>query len=235
MKRQTLDQLNAARQQGRPVVLAVNLDSGESKLIEPRPGADAADYEFCGSDLEAEVEKALARNQSPVIETPGGEIFLNVYTPPLRLVIIGAVHIAQALIPLAAALGYEITVIDPRGAFADGQRFAGLAVSSDWPDEALEALALDASTAVVTLTHDPKLDDAALKVALKSEVFYIGSLGSRKTHAARLERLGQAGLGDNLLERIHGPIGLDIGARTAAEIALSILAQMTQIRRAGNR
>lgn len=230
MKRRTLDQLIAARQQGRPVVLAIDLGSGDSKLIEPGPGAGAADYEFCGANLETEVQRALRQNRSPVIETPGGEIFLNVFNPPLRLVIVGAVHIAQALIPMAAALGYDVTVIDPRGAFADDQRFGGLAVSADWPDEALEGMALDARTAVVTLTHDPKLDDAALKVALQSEAFYIGSLGSRKTHAARLERLRLAGLGDDLLSRIHGPVGLDIGARSAAEIALSILAQMTQIR-----
>ncbi len=228
MKRQTLDQLNVARQQGRPVVLAANLGSGDTRLIEPGPKAD---YEFCGTDLKDQVEKALRQNHSPVVETPDGEIFLNVYNPPLQLVIVGAVHIAQALIPMAASLGYEVSVIDPRGAFADNQRFGGLAVSPEWPDEALEAMPLDSSTALVTLTHDPKLDDAALKVALKSEAFYIGSLGSRKTHAARLERLRQEGFSGELLGRIHAPIGLDIGARSAAEIALSILGQITQIRR----
>lgn len=226
MKRQTLDQLNAARAEGRPVVLATALNSGDTKLVEPGPDQD---YDFCGADIEVEIQKALSENRSSVIEAPGGEIFLNVFNPPLRLVIVGAVHIAQALIPMAAALGYQVTVIDPRGAFAESQRFAGLDVSGDWPDEALESMALDARTAVVTLTHDPKLDDAALAVALKSEVFFIGCLGSRKTHGARLERLRQAGFSEESLARIHGPVGLDIGARSAAEIALSVLAQMTQV------
>lgn len=226
MKRQTLDQLNAARAEGRPVVLATALNSGDTKLVEPGPDQD---YDFCGADIEVEIQKALSENRSSVIEAPGGEIFLNVFNPPLRLVIVGAVHIAQALIPMAAALGYQVTVIDPRGAFAESQRFAGLDVSGDWPDEALESMALDARTAVVTLTHDPKLDDAALAVALKSEVFFIGCLGSRKTHGARLERLRQAGFSEDSLARIHGPVGLDIGARSAAEIALSVLAQMTQV------
>lgn len=226
MRRQTLDQLNAARAEGRPVVLATALDSGDTRLIEPGPGED---YEFCGADLEEEIQKALSENRSAVIAAPGGEIFLNVFNPALRLVIVGAVHIAQALIPMAVALGYDVTVIDPRGAFADDQRFAGLDVSGDWPDEALQAMTLDARTAVVTLTHDPKLDDAALAVALKSDVFFIGCLGSRKTHGARLERLRQAGFNEEELARIHGPVGLDIGARSAAEIAISVLAQMTQV------
>ncbi|MCH8862173.1 MAG: XdhC family protein [Proteobacteria bacterium] len=226
MRRQTLDKLNAARAEGRPVVLATALDSGDARLVEPGPDED---YEFCGADLEEEILKALSENRSSVIAAPGGEIFLNVFNPALRLVIVGAVHIAQALIPMATALGYDVTVIDPRGAFADGQRFAGLDVSLDWPDEALLGMALDARTAVVTLTHDPKLDDAALAVALKSDVFFIGCLGSRKTHDARLQRLRQAGFGKDSLARIHGPVGLDIGARSAAEIALSVLAQMTQV------
>ena len=208
------------------MVLATALDSGDARLVEPGPDED---YEFCGADLEEEILKALSENRSSVIAAPGGEIFLNVFNPALRLVIVGAVHIAQALIPMATALGYDVTVIDPRGAFADGQRFAGLDVSLDWPDEALLGMALDARTAVVTLTHDPKLDDAALAVALKSDVFFIGCLGSRKTHDARLQRLRQAGFSKDSLARIHGPVGLDIGARSAAEIALSVLAQMTQV------
>lgn len=226
MKRQLLNQLNAAREEGRPVVLATDLSDGDSRLIDPQA---IADLDFRGTDIKADVLSALHSNQSGVIEAPGGEIFLNVFNPPLRLVIVGAVHIAQALIPMAAALAYDVTVIDPRGSFADDQRFGGLHVSPDWPDEALKGMTLDARTAVVTLTHDPKLDDAALAVALKSEAFYIGSLGSRKTHAARLERLKQLGFDADSLSRIHGPAGLAIGGRSAAEIALSILAQMTQV------
>lgn len=226
MKRQLLDQLNAARNAGRPVVLAMALDSGDARLLEPGPEEN---YQFCGVDLQAAMHTALGENRSRIIETAGGEIFLNVFNPPLRLIVVGAVHIAQALVPMAQSLGYQVTVIDPRGAFADAQRFSGLEVREDWPDEALEGMALDARAAVVTLTHDPKLDDAALGVALKSDVFYIGCLGSRKTHAARLKRLRQAGFDQDTLARIHGPVGLDIGARSAAEIALSVLAQMTQI------
>lgn len=226
MERRILDQLNAAREQGRQVVLATDLGSGDTKLIEPGPDTD---YDFGGSNIEAEIQQALAGNRSGVIEGPSGEIFLNVFNPPLRLVIVGAVHIAQALIPMASAMNYDVTVIDPRGAFSDAQRFAGLHVSPDWPDEALEKMALDARTAVVTLTHDPKLDDAALAVALKSDAFYIGSLGSRKTHAARLERLKRLDFDEESLARIHGPVGLNIGARSAAEIAISIMAQMTQV------
>lgn len=226
MERRILDQLNVAREQGRQVVLVTDLSSGETKIIEPGPDAD---YDFLGTDLETEVQTALTRNRPVVIEGSGSEIFLNVFNPPLRLVIVGAVHIAQALIPMASALDYEITLIDPRGAFADDQRFAGLEVSPDWPDEALEKMTLDARTAVVTLTHDPKLDDAALAVALKSDAFYIGSLGSGKTHAARLERLKRLDFNEDSLARIHGPVGLNIGARSAAEIAVSIMAQITQV------
>lgn len=226
MKRETLDRLNEAREAGRAVVLATDLSSGETRLIDAEAGAN---YDFCGADIENDVLAALRNNRSAIMETPKGDIFLNVFNPPLKLVIVGAVHIAQALIPIAAALSYNITVIDPRGAFADDQRFGGLYVSPDWPDEALEKIDIDARTAVVTLTHDPKLDDAALAVALKSDAFYIGSLGSRKTHAARLERLKRLEFGEESLARIHGPVGLNIGARSAAEIAVSIMAQITQV------
>lgn len=226
MKRQLLDQLNAARAEGRPIILAVALYNGDARLVEP--GAKE-NYAFCGVDMKVAALAALSENRSRVIETPDGEIFLNVFNPPLRLVIVGAVHIAQALIPMARALDYQVSIVDPRGAFADDQRFAGLDVSQDWPDEALETMGLDGRSAVVTLTHDPKLDDAALGVALKSTAFYIGCLGSRKTHAARLERLRQNGFDKDNLARIHGPVGLDIGARSAAEIAISVLAEMTRV------
>ncbi|WP_395832160.1 XdhC family protein, partial [Elstera sp.] len=147
--------------------------------------------------------------------------------------LVGAVHIAQAVIPMAQALGYAVTVIDPRQAFATPERFPGIALSTDWPDEALDALKPDSRTAIVTLTHDPKLDDPALTAALKSDAFYIGALGSRKTHTSRLQRLTEAGFTDADLQRIQGPVGLAIGAKTQAEIALSILAQITAMRRLG--
>lgn len=152
--------------------------------------------------------------------------YINIYEPPLRLAIIGAVHIAQALVPLAAALGYEVRVVDPRGMFAAAERFAGLAVDPRWPDEALADWGLSAASAVVTLTHDPKLDDPALIAALNSPAFYIGALGSSKTHAARLDRLRALSFDEAALARIHGPAGLDVGAANPPEIALSVAAQM---------
>ena len=152
---------------------------------------------------------------------------VTLHNPPLRLVVVGAVHIAQALLPMARLAGYAPMLVDPRAAFASDARFPGEAVSQDWPDEALEGFGLDARTAVVTLTHDPKLDDPAIIAALNSDVFYLGCLGSTRTHAKRLERLRAAGLSDAQLARIHAPVGLNLGARTPAEIALATLAQIT--------
>ena len=153
--------------------------------------------------------------------------FIAVHNPPLRLIVVGAVHIAQPLLSIARTCGYAPTLIDPRGAFGTLARFPGETILDDWPDEALAALAPDARTAVVTLTHDPKLDDPALQAALAAPVFYIGALGSKKTHAKRLARLTALGYGPEALARIHAPVGLDIGAKTPAEIAVSIMAQIT--------
>jgi len=153
------------------------------------------------------------------------------FNPPLKLIIIGAVHIAQALIPLAAQMGYEVILIDPREGFAQAERFQSITIIGDWPDEALGEVEINNRTAIVTLTHDPKLDDPALTQALRSDCFYIGSLGSKKTHAARLERLKSAGFKDKDLNRIHGPVGLDIGAKNPEEIALSIMAEITSVLR----
>jgi len=160
-------------------------------------------------------------------------VFLHVFNPPLRLFIIGAVHIAQALAPMAAMLDYSVTVIDPRRAFSSPRRFDEIRVLDGWPDEALAAEAPDARSAVVTLTHDPKLDDPALRAALESDAFYIGCLGSRRTHGKRLERLAAAGFDDASLARLHGPVGLDIGASSPAEIATAILAEVTRRLRRG--
>ncbi|HEY9038054.1 MAG TPA: XdhC family protein [Roseovarius sp.] len=162
-----------------------------------------------------------------------GETFVAIHNPPLRLIVVGAVHIAQALVPMARITGYDPVIIDPRAAFASDARFPGETLLDDWPDDAVRALGLDARTALVLLTHDPKLDDPALTEALRSDVFYIGALGSTRTHAKRLDRMREAGFSDAELARIHGPIGLDIGAAGPAEIALSILAQMTQVLRRG--
>ncbi len=191
-----------------------------------------------GGGLPAEVadavEKALRRDASEMVETERGPVFLQVFNPPLRLAIVGAVHIAQSLAPMAALAGYAVTVIDPRRAFASDARFPDVALVNDWPDEALAALAPDRRTAVVTLTHDPKIDDPGLDAALKSEAFYIAALGSRRTHAGRVMRLKELGHDDATIARIHGPAGIDIGAVSPAEIAISVLAQMTAVLRRVN-
>ena len=171
----------------------------------------------------------LASGSTTVAEAATGDAFIQVYAPPLRLAIIGAVHIAQALVPLAGLLGHAATVIDPRTLFAADDRFAGLMLDRRWPDEALAEWRPNAASAIVALTHDPKLDDVALAAALRSPAYYIAALGSRKNHAARLERLRAEGFGDGDLARIHGPAGLDIGAATPAEIALSVAAQMVAV------
>jgi xanthine dehydrogenase accessory factor len=159
------------------------------------------------------------------------EWFLHAYNPPMRLIVVGAVHISQALVPMAAQMGLSVVVVDPRRSFATEERFPNVTIMTDWTDEAIEALAPDVRTAVVTLTHDPKLDDPALDIALKSPAFYIGALGSRRTHARRLDRLRELGHSEETLARIKGPVGLDIGAVTAPEIALSILAEFVAARR----
>ena len=162
-----------------------------------------------------------------------GETFVAIHNPPLRLIIVGAVHIAQALVPMARIAGYDPLLIDPRESFASAERFPGETVLHEWPDEGVRAFGLDQRTALVLLTHDPKLDDPALEEALRSDVFYIGALGSTRTHAKRVERMKERGLSDEQIARIHGPIGLDIGAAGPSEIAVAILAQMTQVLRQG--
>lgn len=162
-----------------------------------------------------------------------GRTFVAVHNPPLRLVVVGAVHIAQALVPTARLAGYDPFVVDPRETFASEARFPGTKLSTDWPDEAVAAIGLDSRTALVLLTHDPKIDDPAIEAALKSDVFYIGALGSKRTHAKRIERLTAAGFDADQIARIHGPVGLDIGAAGPAEIAVAIMAEMTQVLRRG--
>lgn len=220
MQRQTLAALLRARDEKRAVVLATRLRDGIEKLIYPSEKIEE-------TWLIEPISQVVKSDKSRTIEGPDGEWFLNVFNPPLRLILVGAVHIAQPLARMAGDLGYDVAVIDPREAFASEERFPGVRLVRSWPDEAMAELAPDARTAVVTLTHDPKLDDPALQVALKAPCFYIGSLGSKKTHAARLERLTAAGFDEAALARIHGPVGLAIGARSPAEIAVSILAEMT--------
>ena len=223
MKQTLLRTVLEARAGRRPLVLVTELDGGGQWLVvEGEPPAPGLDPEVAET-----ARAALRRDRGEVVEVAGARYFLHVMNPPPRLFVVGAVHVAQALVPVAVLLGYEVTVIDPRRAFAGGDRFAEVKVATDWPDEALGAAGLDARSAVVTLTHDPKLDDPALRVALASPAFYVGSLGSRRTHAKRIERLAGAGLAREALARIHAPVGLDVGAVTAAEIAVSIAAELT--------
>jgi xanthine dehydrogenase accessory factor len=227
MKAQTVAALQDARSNRRAVVLATRLSDAAETLIYPDKveGALADDQ-----TLVAAARRALGIGRSETIELGGQRIFLNVYVPPPRLIIVGAVHIAQSLAPIASMMDFDVTVVDPRRSFATDSRFPGVKVMQEWADEAFEKMGLDASTAVVTLTHDPKLDDPALEAALRSDVFYIGALGSKRTHAKRKERLAEAGITDEQFARIHGPVGLNIGARSPAEIAVSILGQIVEVR-----
>lgn len=226
MTPETLAALMAARAAKHPVVLATMLPGGHQVLL-PDPAQDRA--------LNEAALRALERDESGTVNIEGADWFLHAYAPSIRLVVVGAVHIAQSLVPMAAQLGVSVIVVDPRGSFATADRFPNVALMDDWPDEAMDRIVPDSRTAVVTLTHDPKLDDPALDRALRSEAFYIGSLGSRKTHAARLARLAALGHGPDALARIRGPVGLNIAAVTAPEIALSILAEFVSVRRNAGR
>ncbi len=229
MKGAILDRLLADRAAKIPVALVTELAGGRQAIVHD-DGAPSGDLALDAAQL-AEARKALSRDESGTLEAGGGKLFAQVHNPPPRLLLVGAVHISQALAPMAAMAGYGVSVIDPRRAFATDERFPGIDMRGDWPDEAMAALKPDRRTAVVTLTHDPKLDDPALQSALRSPAFYIGALGSRKTHAARLERLAAAGFTPADVARIHGPVGLSIGALSPAEIAISVLAQITAVRR----
>lgn len=222
MTPELLARLQAARGAQRPVVLLTRLSDGAQHLWpeDALPGAlaDAA-------------QQALNSDRTATLPLDGESWFIQPFNPPLRMIIVGAVHAGQALAPLGAAMGFAVTVIDPRGSFATEERFPGVTLNHEWPDEAMVALAPDARTAIVTLTHDPKLDDPALDVALRSPAFYIGALGSKRTHAKRVERLTELGHDAAAIARIAAPVGLDIGAVTAPEIALSIIAQIVARRR----
>ncbi|WP_431301980.1 XdhC family protein [Sediminicoccus sp. BL-A-41-H5] len=222
MTPELLSRLQAARAAQRSVVLLTRLSDGEQHLWpeDALPGT-----------LAEAAQQALNSDRTATLAQDGESWFLQPFNPPLRLIIIGAVHAAQALAPLGVAMGFAVTVVDPRGSFATEERFPGVILNHDWPDEAMAALAPDARTAVVTLTHDPKLDDPALDVALNSPAFYIGALGSKRTHAKRVERLTEMGHEAADIARIAAPVGLDIGAVTAPEIALSIIAQIVARRR----
>jgi xanthine dehydrogenase accessory factor len=209
------------------VTLATRLSDAAEALVY----LDTVDGALAGdAAIVAAARRAMAIGRSETIEVGGEKVFLNVYVPPPRLIIVGAVHIAQSLAPMATMLEFDVTVVDPRGAWATANRFPNVKVVQDWADEAFQAMGLDVSTAVVTLTHDPKLDDPALEAALKSDVFYVGALGSKRTHAKRKERLAEVGITDEQFARVHGPIGLNIGAKSPAEIAVSILGQIIEVK-----
>jgi len=232
MKRQFLDEILAAERERRSVALATDMASGRQLLV--TDGTSEGELALDAAAL-SEISEALRSDRNRTLDTAAGRVFVEVFSPPRRCFLIGAVHIAQPLVQMLKLADYGVTVIDPRGAFATEARFPGVELTQEWPDEALERLRPDHRSAVVTLTHDPKLDDPALAVALRSDCFYIGALGSRRTHAARCSRLAELGFGETDLARIHGPIGLAIGAVSPAEVAVSIVAQMTQILRRGER
>jgi xanthine dehydrogenase accessory factor len=227
MKASDLSRLVTAKTERRPIALVTDLGSHQQALFE---GGNQAPSLHLTPAQTAAIEDALAADRSGEIEVEGRRLFVQARVPDPRLIIVGAVHITQALGPMAALAGYDVIVVDPRRAFATAERFPGMTLRHDWPDEALDAVRLDERSAVVTLTHDPKLDDPALDRALRSRAFYIGALGSKKTHAARLHRLSEAGFDEPALARIHGPAGLAIGAKSPAEIAISVLAQLTAAR-----
>lgn len=228
MRPDILTALQAARTAKRPVALVTNLRSGAQKLVY----RDGTEGELCiDVDMIMAAQEMLARDESGTLQTGAGLIFVHVHNPPPRLIVVGAVHIAEPLVRIGAMAGFGVSLIDPRRAFAASQSFDGLTVSTAWPDEAMADMKPDVRSAIVTLTHDPKIDDPALEAALASPAFYIGALGSRKTHAARLSRLKERGFDDAALARIKGPVGLDIGALSPAEIAVSIVAQIVQTRR----
>ncbi|XHB99038.1 XdhC family protein [Nitratireductor sp. ac15] len=211
----SLKKLNALRRDRRAAILLTDLGDGRDRVI--------CEGDAVAGALGEAVARAFRSGKSGVAEVDGRHFFLNVHLPAPRLVVIGAVHISQALAPMAKIAGFDLTIIDPRTAFASPERFPGVALHAEWPDEALARQPLDAYTALAALTHDPKIDDPALKAAFEAKCFYIGALGSRKTHARRVERLMDAGVASAALERIDAPIGLDIGAAMPAEIAVAVL------------
>ena len=219
MRLDILKALNTERAARRAAVVVTNQDSGAQRLV--------TQDKIAADPLKDVLAAHLRSGKSGVEEPAEGKVFLTVHVPPTRLIAIGAVHISQALAPIAALLGYDVTIIDPRTAFASPERFPGVKVIAEWPDKALPPLGVDRYTAFVALTHDPKVDDPALLHALERNCFYIGALGSRKTHGRRIERLKQQGASDAALARIHAPIGLPIGAVSPPEIAVAIMGEIT--------
>ncbi|MEZ0170669.1 XdhC family protein [Microvirga sp. TS319] len=218
MRLSLLADLNTERAARRAAILVTDVASGEQRLVR--------EAQVAGDPLAQELRERIRAGKSGLVEQGDRQFFLTVQTPPVRMVVIGAVHISQALAPMARGVDFDVTIIDPRTAFATPERFPDVPVRAEWPDTILPEIGIDRYTAVVALTHDPKIDDPALAAALRSECFYIGALGSRKTHERRVQRLTASGFTETDLARIHAPIGLDIGAVSPAEIAVSVLAEI---------
>ncbi len=220
MKDTTLDTLLLKKNNRQKIIFGTEIQTGKQLFLDSN-SKNILDKKILNASKEI-----LANGKSGIVNINKSLWFINISLPPLRLVIVGAVHIAQPLAKIASTIGYEVSIIDPRSAFANDKRFPNIKIIKDWPEEALEDFNIDNRTAVVTLTHDPKLDDAALSAALKSNAFYIGSLGSKKTHNARIQRLKIANFNDKDINKIHGPIGLSIGAKSPEEIAVAIISEI---------
>jgi xanthine dehydrogenase accessory factor len=218
MRLSLLSALNEERAARRAAILVTDVTSGAQRLVR--------EADLSGDPIAPVLEERFRSGKSGTVEADGAQLFLNVQVPPVKAMVVGAVHISQALAPMAKNLDLDVTIVDPRTAFATPERFPDVPVLAEWPDAVLPRLGLDRYTALLALTHDPKIDDPALAAALEAECFYIGALGSKKTHVRRVERLKEAGFGEADIARIHAPIGLDIGAVSPAEIAVAILAEM---------
>lgn len=217
MKIDLLKRLNAERAARRAVVVETQIGGqGDQRLVTQR--------ELAGDERRAQIETVLRTGRPATIETEAGTFFLNVHLPPPRLIVIGAVHVSQALAPMAALAGFEVEIVDPRTAFATPERFANVQLTAQWPEPVLAGRPLDPYCALAAVTHDPKIDDVPIQAALRAGCFYVGALGSRKTHAKRVQRLLDAGVPQTQVDRIDAPIGLDIGASSPGEIAVSVLA-----------
>ena len=226
MKQETLSQILEDQAGKKAVALVTDMEAGDQTLVY-RDSANGPEQD--NAEILNIARHAMQDDRSKIHEIGGRKYFVEVFNPPLRMLIVGAVHIAQPLSRMASVASYDVTVIDPRASFATDERFPGITLNGEWPDDGMRELDPDRRTAVITLTHDPKLDDPGLEVALKSDAFYIGALGSRKTHAGRVERLTAAGFAEAEISRIHAPVGLAIGSISPAEIAVSILAQVTEV------
>jgi xanthine dehydrogenase accessory factor len=225
MRLDLLAALNTERSARRAAVVVTELAGGKQRLVR--------ESEIQKDPLAAELRAQLRTGKSGLVSEGARQFFVEVHMPPPRIVITGAVHVSQALAPMAKLLGYDVTIVDPRTAFATPERFPDVPLLAEWPDTALPKVGLDSWTAFVALTHDPKIDEPALEAALSSQCFYVGALGSKKTHARRVESLKKRGVSEQMLARVHAPIGLSIGAASPAEIALAILAEITMRLRRG--